>query len=217
MKALKKLAAVAMAAVMAVAMFTACSGGGGNGGGNVTLKTVSWEESQTKKWLDNGNGFTFAYRYEGDPEFTSAKTAWKNGRSYTELYTNGVLQLTVLGNEVNTYAVFTPDCAYYKEFKEFANGKAVYTTGTKVFDLVKAAKGDITTYRLDGVDYYAESFTDNGITMVYCYDKAMKLVGCVGVRNNEKVYMIIEGEIKFGVDETKFELPKDAIYVGAPV
>lgn len=213
---LKKFAAAALAAVLSLTMLTACGGGGGNGGGEVTVKEIDYQQSQTCKWLESDKLY-FEYRYEGDPEFTSAKSGYKGDKNYTELYTDGVLQMIVLADGEDTYALFTPECAYYQGYDSFADGKAVYMSVQRDFDLIKAAKGDVTSYRINGVDYYAESFTDGKTTMAYCYDKAMKLVGAVCIRGSQKVFMIIEGELKYDFDESKLELPKDAINLGAMV
>lgn len=219
--------AVFLAAALSMVLLTACSGGGGGGGtggGGTPIAPVEFRSTKTYKraqetenkplymeyWL--GSNDSGEWVESKDPLL---KAGSKDGKTYTDTYSNGALLGTVVSDETNAYEVFTKGTQGYEGVVYIAESggavipkdKSVYLDlnrvgtdgGEMVSGMSQLKESDVTvttgTYR----GYYAEIFTwknDPEKRLTMAYDENDELKAEVGV-DHDKVTAIFFNKYEF--------------------
>ncbi len=231
---LTKITAAVLAAVMSLAMLTACGGGGGSSGsGNkntgsvITTKQIEAKDSNTKKVLGTGQiYFEMPYSEHGITE--TIKVAQKGNNSYygTFVGSNKIHWEDQIQTGTVVYDVIYPDHMDYDYYDE--NGKEltcpVYSVETTTAEVNKVFEGwdddtiiNVGPYTMNGKTYYAESYTDTkGETRTYCYDtnNHSKFVGLVVRESGKRAEEYpVSNFSNTGVSDNYFVLPSNAVNV----
>ena len=196
MRLSKRIAAVALAAVMAVSMLTACGGGGG--------------------------GSSAATQYKLAKVFANSA---QTGKVYMELHTQG-MTIVEATSKNGAYMSVSPDNSTFKMefalnksgfygFEEDLTGKVVaveldsdddyaqLNIAMPTQDNLKGIKV-APEYKVKGVSYYAEILEQGGVSYAYCFEgdnlKCLVFNGDFGNGNQQIVADVVKTDTTFGAE-----------------
>lgn len=196
MRLSKRIAAVALAAVMAVSMLTACGGGGG--------------------------GSSAATQYKLAKVFANSA---QTGKVYMELHTQG-MTIVEATSKNGAYMSVSPDNSTFKMefalnksgfygFEEDRTGKVVaveldsdddyaqLNIAMPTQDNLKGIKV-APEYKVNGVSYYAEILEQGGVSYAYCFEgdnlKCLVFNGDFGNGNQQIVADVVKTDTIFGAE-----------------
>lgn len=231
--------ALFLAAALSLVLLTACSGGGGGGGGTgggTPIAPVEFRSTKTYKraqetenkpfYMEYWLGSNDSGKWVENKDFL-LKAGSKDGKTYTDTYSNGALLETIVSDETNAYQVFTKKAQGYegmvyiaesggavipKDMSVYLDLNRVGTDGGEmVSGMSQLKESDVTvttgTYR----GYYAEIFTwknDPEKSLTMAYDENDELKAEVGV-DHDKVTAIFFNKYEFDspqFDSARFNL-----------
>ena len=217
---LKKFVAAATAAVMSLAMLTACGGGGGGSGAGVTVKKIKWEESRIAEVSKTGQIY-MEMNIPAGAQTVTAEMAMKGDKSSTSYYVDGELWETELEYGNTSYYIWYPASEDYDYTDADGNpltvpvySKYVDTSDDNITTKDPDTEVEVGTYTVAGKPYYSETVKDDdGTTTTYCFD-GYKLVALVetGKTGNAEV-MAISNFRNTNVSDDLFKLPANAVNV----
>lgn len=243
MRLSKRIAAVALAAVMAVSMLTACGGGGGgsNGGSSssgsdsgTTVTEIPLTKSKIYKVETLKEYYVVTIDSDGNQDLVAVKG--ENAYSkYESTYDNHTMTNEELVKGKDRYTIVRPGTYMYELLKEAIEhmgydtakmtkticGHTVINSGTseKPDGTVTMPTVQVGTRELDKKTYYAETivFSKNN-SETWCFDESGKPKAMISTSVNEdgkkEEYITRVKTFEYYVSDTSvFDLPNDAVIV----
>lgn len=177
MRLSKRIAAVALAAVMAVSMLTACGGGGGGSTTQYKMAKVLAESQKTGKVYSDItttiDGGLFNKNWVGKSIQVNAKTAAdsKAGKTCTLLEVQGDKTMVMVTNDGSTYEISTDKVTNEPYWSKIGSNAMLGAATSAVPSNSDISKLQIRPdYEYNGTSYYAEVITADGTEIAYCFD-----------------------------------------------
>lgn len=218
MRLSKRIAAVALAAVMAVSMLTACGGGGGGSTTQYKMAKVLAESQKTGKVYSDItttiDGGLFNKNWVGKSIQVNAKTAAdsKAGKTCTLLEVQGDKTMVMVTNDGSTYEISTDKVTNEPYWSKIGSNAMLGAAASAVPSNSDISKLQIRPdYEYNGTSYYAEVITADGTEIAYCFDGdnlVYIIMNVSGVQIAEKVNEIsghfpaqVDPELPMSYDE----------------
>ena len=177
MRLSKRIAAVALAAVMAVSMLTACGGGGGGSTTQYKMAKVLAESQKTGKVYSDItttiDGGLFNKNWVGKSIQVNAKTAAdsKAGKTCTLLEVKDDKTMFMVTNDGATYEISTDEVTDEPYWSKIESNAMLGAAASAVPSNSDISKLQIRPdYEYNGTSYYAEVITADGTEIAYCFD-----------------------------------------------
>ena len=177
MRLSKRIAAVALAAVMAVSMLTACGGGGGSSTTQYKMAKVLAESQKTGKVYSDItttiDGGLFNKNWVGKSIQVNAKTAAdsKAGKTCTLLEVKDDKTMFMVTNDGATYEISTDEVTDEPYWSKIGSNAMLGAAASAVPSNSDISKLQIRPdYEYNGTSYYAEVITADGTEIAYCFD-----------------------------------------------
>lgn len=191
MKMFKKFVAVMMAAVLSMAMLTACGGGSGSGpssklagilgSGKIWMDVTDIETGENNVMATNGKKFYLEFPHRGE----QVKAWIQDGMMYA-----------IMG-----------DLAMKGPFED-EDGEFEFDTVPTKEDLSKIQIGK---YTVNGVEYYAERIQDGDRQSIYCFDGNKAVYYIEKDTEDERIYKI--NQLTGSFDEKKLDPPANVEFL----
>lgn len=141
MKMLKRIASCAMAAVMSLAMLTACGGGGSGSGSKDLTGPIKYDQSRFKAMSKTMESGTFTVNIEGTEtddetgkEISVKETLMKSGESYYVKMEYGTTVEALLKEGEEVYIIEMSNSEYPSESIYEKDNKAIHLNSSAGFD-----------------------------------------------------------------------------------
>ena len=177
MRLSNRIAATALAAVMAVSMLTACGGGGGGSTTQYKMAKVLAESQKTGKVYSDItttiDGGLFNKNWVGKSIQVNAKTAAdsKAGKTCTLLEVQGDKTMVMVTNDGSTYEISTDKVTNEPYWSKIGSNAMLGAATSAVPSNSDISKLQIRPdYEYNGTSYYAEVITADGTEIAYCFD-----------------------------------------------
>lgn len=212
---LKKFAAVAVAAVVSLAVLTACSGGGGT-----TMKVIEYKDSQFAKVVEAGQVY-LEMDEEMDGYPVTTKMAAKGEKVYVSAFFGNECWRTDISKAGKGFRVIYPGCPRY-DYKKDDKPMTVpvykeyeATTGDGVEFLLgnhdDSEKVETGSYSIGNKNFYAETFTDKNYSETYCFDGTALVAIVEDSKSKDPQVINIRNFRNTNVPDSLFELPVNAV------
>lgn len=194
MRLSKRIAAVALAAVMAVSMLTACGGGGGGTATQYKLAKVFANSAQTGKvYMElHTQGMTIVEATSKNGAYMSVSPDKSTFKMEFALNKSGFYEL---GEDQNGKLIAVA--------LDSSNDYAQLNIAMPTQDNLKGIKV-APEYKVKGVSYYAEILEQGGVSYAYCFEgdnlKCLVFNGDFGNGNQQIVADVVKTDTTFGAE-----------------